>query len=278
MDPLLPFQLPFMRDAVLAALLVALPCGLLSPYLVLKGWGLIGDAISHAVLPGVALAYLLGLPLILGAFVAGVGSAWLTGWLDTRTRIKRDTLMGVVFAGMFAVGLVMLVGIESSVHLDHILFGNLLGIEPHELWTGLAVAALVAGAVALRWRDLLLHAFDPAQARATGLNVGLLHHGLIVLVAACVVAALGAVGIVLVIAFLVTPGAIGFLLARSFGAMLLISTGAALVAALGGTWASFFLDSAPAATVVVLLTAMFLAALAVRSRRNRAAQRAASPE
>ncbi|MBM2577058.1 metal ABC transporter permease [Jannaschia sp. Os4] len=273
MDLLLPLQLPFLRDALLAAVLVALPCGLLSPYLVLKGWGLIGDAISHAVLPGVALAYILGLPLILGAFAAGMGSAWLTGWLDTRSRIKRDTLMGVVFAGMFAIGLVMIAGMGAGVHLDHILFGNLLGVEPHELRTALVVAAIVVGTVALRWRDLLLHAFDPAHARAAGLNVALLHHGLIALVAACVVAALGAVGIVLVIALLVTPGAIGSLLTRSFGTMLLVSASSAALAAIGGVWASVFLDSAPAATIVVLLTAMFLAALAWRAARSRAALR-----
>lgn len=277
-DLLLPFQLDFMRDAMAAAVLVALACGLLSPFLVLKGWGLIGDAIAHAVLPGVALAWLLGLPLIAGAFVAGLGSAWLTGWLDTRSRVKRDTLMGVVFAGMFAAGLVMIAAFRADVHLDAILFGNLLGIEPHELWTAGAVAGIVCAAVGLRWRDLLLHAFDPGQARAAGLRVAWLHHGLIALVAGAVVAALGAVGIILVVALLITPGAIGFLVTRRFATMLLVSAASACAAALGGVYASFWLDSAPAATAVVLLTGGFLAALAVRMRRDRAASAGSAPE
>lgn len=276
-DLLLPFQLDFMRDAMLAAVLVALPCGLLSPFLVLKGWSLIGDAIAHAVLPGVALAYLLGLPLILGAFVAGMASAWLTGWLDLRSRVKRDTLMGVVFAGMFATGLVMIVAIRADVHLDGILFGDLLGISPAELWTAAAVAALVAAVLATRGADLLLHAFDPVQARAAGMNVAVLHHGLIAMVSAAVVAALGAVGIVLVVALLVTPGAIGFLAARSFGGMMAASALSATGCALAGTYAAFFLDSAPAATVVVLLTALFLVALALRASRRRRPRPDAAP-
>ena len=257
----LPFQLPFLRDAMLAALLVALPCGLLSPFLVMKGWSLIGDAISHAVLPGVVLAYVLGLPLIVGAFVAGMGSALLTGWLDTRSRIKRDTLMGVVFAGMFALGLVLITWVESDVHLDHILFGNLLGVARAELWTAGVIAALIGAIMALRWRDFLLHAFDATQARAAGLRVGWLQNGLLAMISAAVVAALGAVGIILVIALLVTPGAIGFLLARSFGAMMLISVGAAALSAISGLYLSIALDAAPAASIVVVLTGLFLLAL-----------------
>lgn len=263
----LPFQLPFLRDAMLAALLVAAPCGLLSAFLVLKGWSLIGDAISHAVLPGVVAAYLLGLPLIAGAFVAGMGSALLTGWLDTHSRIKRDTLMGVVFAGMFAVGLVAITWIAPGIHLDHILFGNLLGVQPFELWTAGLIAAGILAVMALRWRDFLLHAFDPAQARAAGLSTGWLHHGLMAMISAAVVSALGAVGIILVIALLVTPGAIAFLLVRRFGPMLLVSLGVACGAAVAGLYLSIALDSAPAATIVVVLTAAFLAALGWRGTR-----------
>ncbi|TFL17782.1 metal ABC transporter permease [Jannaschia formosa] len=264
----LPFQLPFLRDAMLAALLVAAPCGLLSAFLVLKGWSLIGDAISHAVLPGVVAAYLLGVPLIAGAFVAGMGSALLTGWLDTHSRVKRDTLMGVVFSGMFATGLVAITWIAPEIHLDHILFGNLLGVEPFELWTAASVALVVMGIMALRWRDFLLHAFDPTQARAAGLAVGWLHHGLLAMISAAVVSALGAVGIILVIALLVTPGATAFLLVRRFGAMLLTSLGVALLSAVAGLYLSIALDSAPGASIVVVLTALFLAALAWRTARR----------
>ncbi|UWQ20613.1 metal ABC transporter permease [Jannaschia sp. W003] len=264
------WQLPFLRDATLAALLVALPCALLSPFLVLKGYSLIGDAISHAVLPGVALAYILGLPLIAGAFAAGMGSALLTGWLDRHSRVKRDTLMGVVFAGMFAAGLVLVAATPSDIHLEHILFGNLLGVEPHELWTAGAVAASVSLVIGLRWRDYLLHAFDLIQARAVGLRVGWMTNALLAMISAAVVAALGAVGIILVIALLITPGAVGFLVTRSFGAMLLASVATALLCTVAGLWLSVTLDSAPAATIVVVLTAAFLVALAWRSLRRRA--------
>ncbi|MFO6462969.1 metal ABC transporter permease [Jannaschia sp. KMU-145] len=268
----LPFQLPFLRDAMLAALLVALPCGLLSAFLVLKGWSLIGDAISHAVLPGVVIAYILGLPLIVGAFVAGMGAALLTGWLDTRSRIKRDTLMGVVFAGMFAVGLVLITWVEAGVHLDHILFGNLLGVDRAELWTAAVVAAIVCAVMAFRWRDYLLHAFDATQAMAAGLPVRAMQMGLLAMISAAVVAALGAVGIILVVALLVTPGASAFLLVRSFGRMLLASGAIACAAAVAGIYISIALDTAPGASIVVVLTLMFLIALGIRSLRQRGAR------
>ena len=268
---LLPFQLPFLRDALVTALLVALPCGLLSAFLVMKGWSLIGDAISHAVLPGVVIAYVLGLPLTVGAFVAGMGSALLTGWLDTNSRVKRDTLMGVVFSGMFALGIVLITWIESGVHLDHILFGNLLGVEPHELWTAAAVAAVICVVMALRWRDFLLQAFDETQARAAGFRTGWLRNGLLAMISAAVVAALGAVGIILVVALLVTPGATAFLLTRRFGAMLSASAAIACLSAVTGLYLSIALDTAPGASIVVVLTGIFLCALALRTARDRRA-------
>lgn len=270
---LLIIQLPFLRDALLAAVAVATACALLSPFLVMKGYSLIGDAIAHAVLPGIALAYIAGLPLILGAFVAGMGSAVLTGWLDTHSRVKRDTLMGVVFAGMFAIGIVLISGIPTDVHLDHILFGNLLGVGPADLATGWSVAGIITLIMGFRWRDYLLHAFDEVQARAVGLPVAAMTYGLLAMISAAVVAALGAVGIILVIALLITPGAIGFLLARSFGAMILVSLTAALSACVIGMWLSVMLDSAPAATIVLFLTAEFLMALAWRRAKPAGPQR-----
>ena len=262
------WQLPFLRDAAAAALLVALPCGLLSPFLVLKGYSLIGDAIAHAVLPGVAIAYILGLPLVAGAFAAGMGSALLTGWLARHSRVKRDTVMGVVFAGMFALGVVLIAATPSDVHLEHILFGNLLGVARTELAVAAAVAVVVAIVIGLRWRDFLLHAFDETQARAMGLRTGWLTNGLLALISAAVVAALGAVGIVLVVALLITPGAVGFLLTRSFGAMMAVSTGTAMLSALLGLWLSVVIDSAPGGTIVVVLTGLFLGALTLRRLRD----------
>ena len=271
---LLPFEFPFMRNAFLIALLVAPPTALLSCFLVLKGWALMGDAVSHATLPGIVLAWLLGLPLIVGAFVAGMACALATGYLSHNSRIKQDTVMGVVFSGMFALGIVMYTSVQTNEHLDHVLFGNLLGVGPEELWTSGIIAVVVSVLLVLKWKDLLLHAFDPAQAQASGLDTRVLHYGLLSALSLTIVATLSSVGLILAVALLVTPGAIAFLLVRRFAAMLIVSVLVCAAALLAGTYASFFLDSAPAPTVVLILTAIFLVAflhrLHVTRRRSRA--------
>lgn len=255
-----PFQFDFMVNALVISGLVAVPMALLSCFLVLKGWSLMGDAISHAVFPGVVLAYILGLPFAVGAFAAGMFCAVATGFLKDNSRIKQDTVMGIVFSGMFGVGLVLYVKIQSEVHLDHILFGDMLGVSWRDIGETAAVAALVAGVIGLKWRDFLLHAFDPVQARAVGLRVGLLHYGLLCLISLTIVGALTAVGLILAIAMLIAPGAIAFLLARTFAAMLTVALAIAVAASLLGVYLSFFLDSAPAPTIVLLMALAFIAA------------------
>ncbi|PWR03574.1 hypothetical protein DKT77_05365 [Meridianimarinicoccus roseus] len=268
---LLPFQLPFMQNAFAICALIAPPLALLSCFLVLKGWSLMGDAVSHAVLPGIVLAWLAGLPLIVGAFGAGMVCALLTGALERNSRLKQDTVMGVVFSGMFALGIILFVAFPSDRHLNHILFGNMLGIGPQDLWTsGLIALAVTAGLLA-KWRDLLLHAFDPAQARASGLRTGWLHYGLLTALSMTIVATLSSVGLILAIALLISPGAIAFLLTRRFDRMLLVAVGVTFSASMGGTYASFFLDSAPAPTIVLVLTAVFCAAFARRLQQVRRA-------
>lgn len=267
----LPFLLPFMQDAFLIAVLVAVPTALLSCFLVLKGWSLMGDAMSHAVFPGVVLAWMTGLPVAVGAFAAGMVCALATGYIRDHSRVKQDTVMGIVFSGMFALGLVLCVNIRSEVHLDHILFGDMLGVGPADLWQAGAIGLGVTAVVALKWRDLLLHAFDPVQAQAMGLPVAWLHYGLLALVALAIVAALSAVGIILSIALLIAPGAIAFLLTRRFAAMLALAVAVGVGAALAGVYASFFIDSAPAPTIVLLMTLVFVAAYLVAARRARRA-------
>lgn len=266
---LAPLQFDFMRQALLMAAIVAVPGALLSCLLVVKGWALLGDAIAHAVFPGVVLAYLLGVPLAAGAFTAGLACALGTGFLHANSRIRQDTAMGIVFSGMFALGLLLHGWVRSSVHLDHILFGDLLGIQPADLRDSATVAALVSAWVALQWRDLLLHAFDPMQARGAGLRTGWLYYGLLMAVSLAVVAALKAVGLVLAIALLIAPGAIALLLVRTFGRMLLTACAVAVAAALLGVYLSFHLDSAPAPTIVLLLSAAFAIALAASQWRAR---------
>ena len=271
-DLLAPFQFPFMQNAFWATLMLAPPTAILSCFLVLKGWSLMGDAIAHATLPGIVLAYIAGAPLLLGAFLAGMFCAVSIGFLRENSRVKQDTLMGIVFSGIFGFGMVIYTQIESDLHLDHILFGNILGIGAADLASVAAISAAVLVILALRWRDLLLHAFDAAQARALGLNVTMLHYGFLVLLSATIVATLKAVGLILAIGLLIAPGAIAFLLVRRFAAMMAVAVAVTWAAMLGGVYLSFWIDSAPAPTIIMLLTAMFMLAFVRNSllaRRSR---------
>lgn len=262
------FEFAFMRNALLISVLVAIPTAMLSCFLVLKGWSLMGDAISHAVFPGVVISYIVGLPFAVGAFTAGMSCALLTGYLKENSRIKQDTVMGVVFSGMFGFGLVLYVKIQSDVHLDHILFGDMLGIGwPDILQTGL-IALVTTGILAVKWRDFLLHAFDPAQAKAVGLRVNWLHYGLLALLSLTIVGALKAVGLILAIAMLIAPGAIAFLITRTMGMMLIVAVLVATVASFLGVYLSFFIDSAPAPTIVLLMTVIFIVAFVWSSWRT----------
>ncbi|AEY00161.1 iron transmembrane ABC transporter component [Oceanimonas sp. GK1] len=268
MDALLmPLQFAFMTKALLIAALLAVPTALLSCFLVLKGWALMGDAMSHGVFPGVVLAYMAGMPLALGAFGAGMICALGIGFLAANSRIKQDTVMGIVFSGMFGLGLLLYVSISTEVHLDHILFGDMLGVGQRDIIETAAVALLTVLVLIIKWKDFLLHAFDPVQARAVGLKVTWLHYGLLCLLTLTIVAALKSVGILLAIAMLIAPGATALLLTCRFGLMLLWAVLAAVCASLAGVYLSFFIDSAPAPTIVLLMMLQFLLALAVCGRR-----------
>ncbi len=255
-----PFQFAFMNNAFLIMAIIAVPMALLSCYLVLKGWSLMGDAISHAVLPGVVLAYLVNIPLIIGAFCAGMFCALATGFLKENSRVKQDTVMGIVFSGMFGLGIVMYTKISTDVHLDHILFGNMLGVGAQDLWTAGLIALLVTAVILAKRRDLMLHAFDAVQAQAAGLPVRVLHYGLLAMISLTIVATLSAVGIILSIGLLIAPGAIAFLLTRQFDRMLMVAVGVTLLAGFLGVYLSFYIDSAPAPTVILILTAIFILA------------------
>ncbi len=265
---LMPFQFGFMQNAFWVALLLAPATAMLSCFLVLKGWSLMGDAVSHAVLPGVVLAYIAGIPLIIGAFCAGMVCALATGYLKDNSRIKQDTVMGVVFSGMFGFGMVLYTKISTNVHLDHILFGNMLGVGAGDLWTAGLVAGGVTLMLLLKWKDLLLHAFDPAQARALGLPVNVLHYGLLSVLSLTIVATLKAVGLILAIGLLIAPGAIAFLVTREFRHMMIAAVIITTVSMVSGVYASFWLDSAPAPTIILLLTIAFLIAFIYRQIMN----------
>ncbi|GIR24326.1 MAG: hypothetical protein CM15mP39_01370 [Synechococcus sp.] len=211
-----PLSHAFMVKALMISALVGGVCGLLSCFMTLKGWALMGDAVSHAVLPGVVVAYALGLPFSLGAFVFGVGSVAAIGFVKQKSRVKEDTVIGLVFTGFFALGLVLVSKTRSNIDLTHILFGNVLGISAGDVQQTLVISVLVLVLLLLFRRDLMLFCFDPTHARSIGINTGLLHYMLLGLLSLAAVAGLQTVGIILVVSMLVTPGATAYLLTDRF--------------------------------------------------------------
>ncbi|KHJ51604.1 membrane protein [Vreelandella venusta] len=262
------FQYAFMQRALLTSMLVGAICGLLSCYVVLKRWSLLGDAISHAVLPGVAIAYLLGLPFFIGAFVTGALTSLGIGAIERHTRIKSDAAMGIMFTGAFALGIVLISKMASSTHLMHILFGNVLGVQQSALMLTLAASVVALLVIWLAFRPLMLYAFDPTQAQALGFNTSVIHYGLILLLTLTIVASLETVGIILVVAMLITPGATAHLLTDRFKTMLLISTGVGVGSAVLGLWLSYAFDVASGGTIVLVATSCFFLALLFSPRHG----------
>lgn len=261
-----PFQYPFMQEAFLVASLVGAVCATLSCYLVLKGWSLMGDAVSHAILPGIVVAYLAGIPLAVGAFFAGLLCGASTGWIKNNSRLKEDTVMGVTFTGLFALGLVLFSKVQTDVHLNHILFGSLLGIESNELIQAIVVSLVTLVIMLLLRKDFLLYCFDPSQAKVVGLNPTLLHYLFLSIVSLTVVASLQAVGIILTVAMLITPGCIGFILTKKFDQMLAIAIVSSVSSSLLGTYLSYFINGATGACIVLVQSTIFIISLGLRSR------------
>jgi manganese/iron transport system permease protein len=263
-----PLGYPFMQRALIVSILVGAACAVLSCYLVLKGWSLMGDAISHAILPGIVIAYVIGLPLAVGAFAAGLFCALFTGYLKENSRVKEDTVMGIVFSGMFGFGLVIFTKVETDQHLNHILFGNVLGVTVRDLLETALIVAVTLLIVVLKRRDLLLYCFDPNHARSIGLPVRVLHYGLLVLLSLTIVVSLKAVGIILVIAMLVAPGATAYLLTDSFERMLVIATIIAVASSALGTIVSFHIDGATGACIVLIQALVFMIAFLFAPKRG----------
>ncbi|MDB5762999.1 MAG: hypothetical protein JWQ21_1994 [Herminiimonas sp.] len=273
---IVPMSYPFMQRALAIALLVGTVCAVLSCYLVLRGWSLMGDAISHGVLPGIVVAAMVGIPLVVGAFAAGLSCAVLTGYLKENSRLKEDTVMGIVFSGMFALGIVLFARIETDLHLTHILFGNMLGVDTRDLIEMGVIAGVTLLIVLVKRRDFLLYCFDPSHARVVGLPARTLHYGLLVLLSLTIVAALKVVGIILAVAMLVAPGAIAYLLTDRFERMLVIATAAATGSCVAGTLVSYHIDGATGPCIVLIQAGIFILAFLFAPKRGMLALRGAA--
>ena len=266
---LAPLAYPFMMRGLIASVLVGTVCAVLGTYVVLKGMAFFGDALAHAILPGVAVAYLAGWPLFAGALVTGIGVAVGIGYLSRRGQLKEDTAIGILFSGAFALGIALLSTVEAyTVDLTHFLFGNVLGVSTADLWTTGVLGAIVLLLVAALYKEFLVMAFDPVLAQVLRLPTTALHYLLLVMLAATVVVALQTVGVALTVAMLVTPAATAYLLTRRLLPMMALAAFLGSLSAVAGLYLSFYLNVASGPAVVLICTGLFLLALLFSPRRG----------
>ena len=277
---LVPFSYEYMAKAMWVSALVGAVCAFLSAYLMLKGWSLMGDALAHSIVPGVAGAYIIGIPFAFGAFFAGILASAGMGFVKQRTRLREDAVIGLVFTALFALGLLMASIWPMSVSVQTIVLGNILAISNEDVIQVAIIAGISLAVLALKWKDLMVTFFDESHARSLGLNTGFLKGLFFTLLSACTVAALQTVGACLVIAMVVTPGATAYLLTDRFGRLIVISIAIGSLTSFVGAYLSYFIDGATGGVIVTLQTLLFLAAfylapkhgmLAARRRRLQAA-------
>jgi manganese/iron transport system permease protein len=270
---LVPFAYDYMLKAMFVSALVGGVCAFLSAYLMLKGWSLMGDALGHAVVPGVAGAYLLKVPYATGAFFAGLLAAIGMVVVKQRTRLREDAIIGLVFTSFFAAGLLMASINPTAVNIQTIALGNILGISDEDVWQVVIIAGVSLTILILKWRDLMVVFFNESHARTVGLNPWALKILFFTLLAACTVAALQTVGACLVIAMVVTPGATAYLLTDRFGRLLVLSVAFGATTSFVGAYISYFLDGATGGVIVTLQTLLFLAAFYFAPKHGRIAAR-----
>ncbi len=278
---LVPFEYGYMLKAMWVSALVGGVCAFLSAYLMLKGWSLMGDALAHSIVPGVAAAYIIGAPFAVGAFIAGILASVGMNFVKQQTRLREDAVIGLVFTTLFALGLLMASIWPTSVSIQTIVLGNILAISDEDIVQIAIISAVSLSILAFLWKDLMVTFFDENHARTIGLNTTLLKAVFFILLSACTVAALQTVGACLVIAMVVTPGATAYLLTDRFGLLILISIVLGMVTSFVGAYISFFLDGATGGVIVTLQTVLFLLAfyfapkhgvLAARRRRMAAVE------
>ncbi|MBC6423386.1 MAG: metal ABC transporter permease [Hormoscilla sp. SP5CHS1] len=258
-----PLQYSFMQRSLTIAILVGIICSVVGSYLMVQRLALLGDAISHSVLPGLAIAFLLGANIFVGAFISGVFSTTVIAWISKRSLIKEDAAMGIVFSAFFALGITLITIIQkdNKIDLNHFLFGNILGVTTADLWDTAIIGAFVLLVVLLLYKELLFYTFDPLGAQAAGLPVHLLNFGLMVLIALTIVASLKAVGVVLVLALLITPGATAYLLVKRLHQMMILGAVIGVVASVSGMYLSYFFNLPSGPAIVLVVSGFFVLAL-----------------
>lgn len=258
-----PLQAGFMQRSLLTAVLVGIVCATVGCYLMVQRLALLGDAISHSVLPGLVIAYMVGMDIFLGAFIAGILSTVIIAWIHTQTQIKEDAAMGIVFSAFFALGvtLITVVQKDNKIDLNHFLFGNILSVTPREVLNTLGITILVLVVIVLLYKELMLYTFDPVGAQAAGLPTHLLNFGLMVLIALTIVASLKAVGVILVLAMLITPGATAYLLVYRLHRMMILGAMIGVLSSITGMYLSYFYDLPSGPAIVLVAFMFFLVAL-----------------
>ncbi|MEB3179854.1 MAG: metal ABC transporter permease [Nostocaceae cyanobacterium] len=258
-----PLQYGFMQRSLVVAILVGLLCAVVGSYLMVQRLALLGDAISHSVLPGLAIAFLLGANIFIGAFIAGVLSTMAIAWIRTRSPIKEDAAMGIVFSAFFALGVTLITVIQKSnkIDLNHFLFGNILGVTGDEVRDTAIIAIIVLVVIALIYKELLFYTFDPIGAAAAGLPVNRLNFGLMLLIALTIVASMKAVGVILVLALLITPGATAYLLVKRLHQVMIFGAIIGIFSSISGMYLSYFWNFPSGPAIVLVASGLFVLAL-----------------
>ena len=264
-----PLQYAFMFKAVVVSVIVGITLAIMSCFLILKSWALLGDAISHAVLPGVVLAYMIGVPFGLGAFVAAMSAVFLIAFIKNNSKIKEDAVMGIVFTTFFALGVMLISKIVSSVDLSHVLFGEVLGISDDSAWLTGMTLGVVSIFVLLFRRIFMLFCFDTTHAQAIGMPLTLIHYSFLALLAVAITGSIQTVGIILVIAMLITPGSTAFLLTKDFTTMLWIAVIVSVFSSLVGAYSSYYFDIATGGTIVFVQGLIFLGVFLFTTLQNK---------
>ena len=258
-----PLQYGFMQRSLVIAILVGIVCAIVGSYLMVQRLALLGDAISHSVLPGLAIAFILGANIFIGAFIAGVLSTVIIAWIKARSTIKEDAAMGIVFSAFFALGitLITIVQKDNKIDLNHFLFGNILGVTAEDAIDTAVIVAVVLLVVVFFYKELLFYTFDPLGAQATGLPVNLLNFGLMVLIALTIVASLKAVGVVLVLSLLITPASTAYLLVTRLHQVMILGAIIGVISSISGMYLSYFYNLPSGPAIVLVASGLFVLSL-----------------